>query len=232
MAFIRFLAAAGAITWLLAAPAEAQQQVRCSSRDYQYQFCGAGDNVIGVSLVSQFSRTSCVEGRTWGWNNRGVWVNNGCDAMFRVDARPAPPPPGGGTIRVQCDSRNYQYRFCNLDQRVVSVELVRQNSQAACVFGRTWGWRGDGIWVNEGCEGEFVAHASYRPLPQPARPGLVYCESHEYRYNFCPTGPIRDAQLVEQRSRAPCIRGQTWGVEREGVWVDNGCEGAFNTRRR
>lgn len=232
MSFLRFVAAAGAFACLLAGPADAQQQVRCSSTNYQYQFCPAGDGVIGVSIMSQFSRTACVEGRSWGWNHRGVWVNNGCDAMFRVDARPAPPAPGGGAIRVQCESRNYQYQFCDLDQRVLSVELVRQNSQAACVFGRTWGWRGDGIWVNEGCQADFVAQTSYRPLPPGPRPGLVYCESQEYRYNFCATGPIRDAQLVEQRSRAPCVRGQSWGVQRDGIWVDNGCEGAFDIRRR
>ena len=62
--------------------------VRCASNGYQYNMCqvdtGRGSD---VRLVSQVSKTRCVEGRTWGWNRAGIWVSGGCAAVFRVDRR-------------------------------------------------------------------------------------------------------------------------------------------------
>jgi hypothetical protein len=133
---------------------------------------------------------------------------------------------------VRCESRDYQHEFCAFNGRVLSASIVRQISRSPCVLGRTWGWRGNGIWVTEGCEGEFAVRTEYRPGPPPGRPGYVSCESHEYRYNHCPTGPIRGAQLVEQRSQAPCVQGRSWGYDRNGIWVDNGCEAVFRVRQR
>ena len=94
---------------------------------------------------------------------------------------------------------------------------------------RTWGWQANGIWVSEGCAGEFVVRASAPPPPPPVQ-NLVACESREYRYNFCAVGRVRSAQLVQQRSQAPCLQGRTWGWTRDGIWVDQGCEGTFRVR--
>src|SRR4051794_26513099 len=37
-----------------------------------------------VRLVRQLSDARCVEGRTWGWDNRGIWVDRGCRAEFLI----------------------------------------------------------------------------------------------------------------------------------------------------
>jgi hypothetical protein len=64
-------------------PASASQTIRCESPDYQYRFCRANtDN--RVQLVRQISNTDCREGRNWGYERGGVWVNRGCAAEFRV----------------------------------------------------------------------------------------------------------------------------------------------------
>jgi hypothetical protein len=39
--------------------------------------------------------------------------------------------------------------------------------------------------------------------------------------------PWRDARLVKQKSKDSCIRNQTWGIDRGGIWVDRGCRAAF-----
>jgi hypothetical protein len=55
----------------------------------------------------------------------------------------------------------------------------------------------------------------------------IVCESKDYRYEYCriPTqGPVR---LKEKISHSPCIEGKTWGYDRRGVWVDEGCSGVF-----
>ena len=35
-------------------------------------------------LVDQLSRAGCWKGDTWGYDRRGIWVANGCRAVFRV----------------------------------------------------------------------------------------------------------------------------------------------------
>ena len=54
----------------------------------------------------------------------------------------------------------------------------------------------------------------------------VRCESNNGKFNRC-NMPWRDAELVKQESRGACIRGQSWGVDRQGLWVDRGCRGVF-----
>jgi hypothetical protein len=55
----------------------------------------------------------------------------------------------------------------------------------------------------------------------------VTCES-DGRLVRCQTGLTwRGARLVRQRSDAPCLQGETWGFERNAIWVDRGCRGEF-----
>ena len=56
--------------------------IECSSRNYQPARCGATIN-RGVT-IDRVLGGECIEGRTWGWDNRGIWVNNGCRARFRI----------------------------------------------------------------------------------------------------------------------------------------------------
>lgn len=56
--------------------------------------------------------------------------------------------------------------------------------------------------------------------------GRIRCESVDGKFNRCQV-PWRDAELVTQESNDACIRGQSWGLDREGLWVDRGCRGQF-----
>ena len=145
--------------WLAAGAAGAQSMMQCESRDYQYQFCGTPDGVTHARLVEQRSRSGCIEGRTWGYDRRGIWVSGGCQGMFEYRGfnqsgyRPG-PVPGGGAGHLVCESREYQYNLCQTG-RIRSAQVVRQISQSPCIEGRTWGVSRDGIWVDNGCEAEF-----------------------------------------------------------------------------
>jgi hypothetical protein len=58
--------------------------IRCESRNYRYNYCRV-DTENRASLVSQVSPLArCELGRTWGYDNRGVWVDRGCSGEFRV----------------------------------------------------------------------------------------------------------------------------------------------------
>jgi hypothetical protein len=152
--------------------------VRCASEGYSYNMCqvdtGRGSR---VSLVRQISKTPCVEGRTWGFNRAGVWVNGGCEGVFRVQRRwaggspgpgpgPGPWQPGPGwdtTINLRCASEGYSYNLCQVDTgRGGRVFVSRQISKTRCVDGRNWGWNRAGVWVNGGCEAVFTIERRWR----------------------------------------------------------------------
>jgi len=64
-------------------PAAASETIRCSSSGYRYNYCRVNtDN--DVRLERQRSSADCRQGYSWGHDRRGVWVNHGCDADFRV----------------------------------------------------------------------------------------------------------------------------------------------------
>ncbi len=57
--------------------------VTCASQNYRYTRCPMKTS-YGVKIVAQLSagRGECVEGRTWGWDSGGVWVDGGCRGRF------------------------------------------------------------------------------------------------------------------------------------------------------
>jgi Protein of unknown function (DUF3011) len=60
------------------------------------------------------------------------------------------------------------------------------------------------------------------------------CESEKGRRQYCDVGGARDAdiELSRQLSDARCERGESWGRNDHGVWVDNGCRAEFTVYRR
>ena len=62
--------------------------VVCESHNMQYRFCAVDLGGAGrVSVARRISDRTCVEGRNWGSNRGGIWVNDGCAAEFEVDRR-------------------------------------------------------------------------------------------------------------------------------------------------
>ena len=57
--------------------------ISCSSDDMHKHYCAA-DTRGGVQLVKQHSDSSCRQGRSWGYDRRGIWVDHGCRADFQV----------------------------------------------------------------------------------------------------------------------------------------------------
>jgi len=78
--FVRVLALV-----LLSTSLYAETVIRCES-DGRRRLCSA-DTSNGVHMSRQLSRSDCVEGRSWGFTNRGVWVDNGCRAEFQIGGR-------------------------------------------------------------------------------------------------------------------------------------------------
>lgn len=158
--------------------------------------------------------------------------------------------PGTGVIR--CESNDNRVRECPTGGGRVMLE--RQLSRAACIEGRTWGYGRNGVWVSQGCRADFRLSDAYgsggyygsRPYgndgydaygdPRRGAHGNAYgqgqtvrCESNDGRTQRCALyANPRDVQLVRQLSRSPCIEGRTWGHDRGGVWVTQGCRADFS----
>ncbi len=60
-----------------------QREIRCDSRGLGHNYCRV-DTEGKVELINRHSVFSCHEGRSWGYDDRGVWVDRGCSATFRV----------------------------------------------------------------------------------------------------------------------------------------------------
>ena len=61
--------------------------------------------------------------------------------------------------------------------------------------------------------------------PAAAQPSqfTMRCESRNYGYSFCASdGRVVSANVLRQRSSAPCILGRTWGWQGNGIWVSDG----------
>ena len=57
--------------------------VFCQSSDYDRQHCPA-DTTAGVILQKSTGLTNCLLGKTWGYDDKGVWVKDGCSGDFLV----------------------------------------------------------------------------------------------------------------------------------------------------
>src|SRR5882762_2935704 len=64
--------------------------------------------------------------------------------------------PGPRAYRLYCASDDFHRHFCPINA-YGGVELIRQKSEASCVYGRTWGVAGESLWVDRGCRADFAA---------------------------------------------------------------------------
>jgi hypothetical protein len=132
------------------------RKITCASDDGGRHFCRIQTGG-GVRLVNQRSSSACIQGRTWGYDSQGIWVDHGCRADFVVmgsmmQARPSMQPPAN---LVKCESNDGKRKFCPADT-ISGVRIVKQRSDSPCVQGSTWGYTRKGIWVDKGCRAEFA----------------------------------------------------------------------------
>jgi len=202
--------------------------VRCQSRDLAWVHCDM-DVSGGVELVRQLSDSACVRGSEWGTDRSGVWVTMGCRAEFQSQraASSASDAPKRLTRRVvRCES-NGRPQSCPVRLEGAPVRLLRQNSRMPCREGHSWGYRRNEIWTTRGCEGDFeigaVDGSGFVDVPR-----RVTCESKDRRKRFCGASISSGVNLVRQLSGRACEEGRSWGWDKRGIWVDDGCRAEFS----
>lgn len=122
--------------------------IRCESNNGTRETC-AVDTGRGVVLSKQLSNLGCTKGKTWDYNENGVWVTRGCRAIFTIDADPAKT---GQALR--CESKHGKESVCPLPAGA-RVRVQEQRSNTPCVEGKNWDVRSDGLHVSHGCRADF-----------------------------------------------------------------------------
>jgi Protein of unknown function (DUF3011) len=134
--------------------------VYCASDNGRRNVCPT-DTRGGVQMIRQRSGSPCDFGRTWGYSPVGIWVDRGCRADFRIGGGPGGWQPGPGTQIINCSSNDMRRQFCPVKTNG-GVRLVRQRSDADCIYRSTWGYDHRGIWVDRGCRADFeVGRVAY-----------------------------------------------------------------------
>ena len=252
--------AAAALAFTGRAEAQSAQRFSCESTDQRTNYCDVdtrGGVVLVRQLsrascsegsswgwdrrgvwVSQGCRAEFETGRG-GWNGGRPGGGGGSPGWHGGN-----PGFGGGSSygeqRITCESNSQRTNWCALDTRG-GVTLVRQLSRGSCIEGRSWGFDRRGVWVSQGCRAEFASgRGGWDGGGQGWNGGgwdnrggrgqIVRCQSSDGRTQWCGVGSARDVQLHRQLSRAQCIEGRSWGWERRGLWVSQGCRAEFAIR--
>lgn len=200
--------------------AAAQGSVKCESNDGHRNYCGNYD-YNQVTLDRQISGSPCVQGESWGVDRQGLWVDRGCRAYFAVRSRDQ-------QSSVKCESNDGHRNYCG-DYGYSRLTLNRQISGSPCVEGQTWGVDGSGLWVDRGCRAYFTISSRPGRWDNNDQAG-VKCESNDGHRNYCGRYDFDQVRLDRQISGSPCVQGESWGVDRQGLWVDRGCRAYFSIR--
>lgn len=81
-------------------------RIVCVSQSNERQACAA-DTSAGVALVKSTGSAECLLGKTWGYDDAGVWVASGCGGEFQlgrtVVVAPAPAPAAAASTSSKPD---------------------------------------------------------------------------------------------------------------------------------
>ena len=185
----------------------------CESYRGQRAHCHV-DTHNGVNFIRQLSSSTC--NYNWGYDAEGIWVTNGCSAEFSVNN--SWDQSGSENNILVCESHNYQRNYCRAGLAGRDVFLVRQLSTSSCI--NNWGFDRNGVWVTNGCRGEFAVEDRYA-----TQNDIVVCSSRNLQFQNCRVNTRGGVEFVRQLSRASCNR--NWGYDNQGIWVTNGCRASF-----
>jgi hypothetical protein len=233
----------GCVVVISAASVFGDSVVRCESKGSR-RICRV-DNIGSVVLKHQRSISSCTEGESWGYTRDAIWVDNGCRADFQVSNRRNDRDRDADRDRDRnrdrdqnrdrdrggpliCESQGGR-QFCPADTRF-GVKLARSLGRRDCVEGSSWGFNDRGVWVDRGCRGEFTLGTE--PREERRSPQVLRCESDNNRRRRCSADTRFGVEMKRQISLTECVFNRTWGYDRDGVWVSDGCRAEFLIRAR
>lgn len=185
------------------AGAAGARSVVCESQDRGTHFCPV-DTSGGVWLSVQYSKASCRQGSSWGYDNRGIWVSNGCRAQFDL-----------GDYRGNHQSNSDSAAAAALALGLIGAAAIASKHDSSSNHGYDYSY-------DPGYRSNEYYRSAYGPSDH------VTCESRDNRYNYCRANVRHgNVDIERQISRTTCRQGQNWGWNSGGVWVNDGCAAVF-----
>ena len=118
------------------------------------------DEACGAALLACQDFSSRLEGAL------GVCVLSDQDESGALELFPHPGPfpgpgphPGpfpGSVEYIRCESVGFTTATCWAGGRISNVSIYQQYSFAPCIYGSTWGYSYEQIWVTNGCRATFA----------------------------------------------------------------------------
>jgi len=184
----------GLVVWLFPCAGAAQEQtIHCVSEDGGKKYCPA-DTSRGVRIVKRRSKLIPCGNTSWGYDDKYIWVANGCDADFALGPETAADNEG----KVVTCSSDGGWKYCDGNTHH-GVWLTKQLSSTPCKQEESWGYDGLGIWVDKGCSAAFALGAAAQPQPAPTAPsGEESGGASKDKSCLKEVGKARSDQLVKQ----------------------------------
>src|SRR6185312_10102645 len=182
-------------------PSFAQYALTCASEDGHRHYC-ATDTRGGVTMQRQRSKSACVQGSTWGFDQQGVWVDRGCRADFIVNTRQVDSAWDRNKDRDHDHDRDHDGDH----------DRDRNHDR-------------------DGDHDRFADRDHDRDHDRGREETMqLTCSSEDGGRHYCESDIQGTATMLRQRSGSACRQGYSWGNDRRGIWVDHGCRADFELR--
>ena len=130
------------------------------------------------------------------------------------------------SITIKCTATSNDRTYCAANT-ADGVVLLRSAGTTACILGRNWGYDPKGIWVSEGCSGEFATKANLQAVVPhseqgPAKDVTGFVEPYGSIRTILSTfqhdaevqdNATRVGLLFQTKGRIKVIAGMEWGVD-------------------
>ena len=182
--------------------------ITCESHNKHQNQCRI-DTRGGVTLQTQLSKSPCRLHSTWGYNDRFVWVSNGCRGIFRV---------GGNSHRSDDHGHSDDAAAAVAGIALLALGAAAAHEAHEDHKDRTYDDRYEYNYDRD----HYNRHHERHRIED------VTCSSDNNRYNYC-RAQIKDGyvRILRQHSRSDCRFNEDWGYNRHGIWVENGCRATF-----
>ncbi len=217
-------------------------RLTCESRENRRNECPLPEHV-DVRLVRVISTSPCLEGRSWGWDDRKIWVTGGCRGEFELKPARRPgydlsrPDAAADLQALRACREEVLRRFPGTPNAQVTTSVASREGEG--LIRVDWSMRRGGLGECRVSRiGKVVQFRMAPGVPTGGRreeitPGQVRqvtCESQGGQRNECVIPSGGQVRLVKVLSDVPCSEGRTWGYDADRIWVSSGCRADFEVR--
>jgi hypothetical protein len=214
-------------------------RLTCESRENRRNECPLPEHVE-VRLVRVISSSPCLEGRSWGSDERKIWVTGGCRGEFELKPVRRPgydlnrPDAAADLQALRACREEVLRRFPGTPNAQVTTAVASRDGEG--IIRVNWSMRrGGGGECRVNRPGKVVQFRQWpgnqtggrRDKAAPAVVQHLTCESQGGDRKECAIPSRSLVRLTKVLSQATCAEGRSWGYDSDRIWVSSGCRAEF-----